>query len=102
MYLVEVAPQRWTVREEKIGAGDDTWIKGYRRGKPGVGKLLGTIEFHEFWTYKDDVRVKDGFWIARPPNSGWKETGWKQVATKDEAIAMLKKGSKHGKKRKSS
>ena len=81
MYLVEVAPQRWTVREEKP--------KGSHRA--AHTKFLGTIEFHAFWTYnKNGRRVKDGFWMARFPDHGWRETGWQKVATKKEAIDMLK------------
>jgi hypothetical protein len=87
MYLVEVAPQRWTVRLKKPKGEDLTWIEGYRRG--ARDKFLGTIEFHEFWTYKDGERVKSGFWIARPPDHGWKESGWKKYDTKKEALASL-------------
>ena len=83
--LVEVAPQRWSVRE-KLPPGSRSLTKV---------KLLGTIEYHEFWTYKGKRRVKDGFWIARFPDNGWKESGWKKVESKDAAIAMLKKGSGH-------
>ncbi len=84
MYLVEVAPQRWTVREQKPKAGKHS----------AHTKILGTIEFHEFWTYKNGVRVQSGFWIARPPDHGWKETGWKKVESKDAALKFLKDRAK--------
>ena len=77
MYLVEIAPKRWTVRTERYG------------------KFLGMVEYHEFFTYtKTGRRVKSGFWIGRLPANGWKDSdwgGWKRAKTKDEAITSLSK-----------
>lgn len=72
-FLVELAPNRWSVRENNKD-----------------GKVLGVVEYHEFYTYtKRGKRVLAGFWKAKCPSIGWKETGWRRTETKKDAIASL-------------
>lgn len=83
MHLTEVAPLRWTVRARNPKRGEHL-------------PILGTVEYHEFYTYIEGARVKSGFWTARLPASSWKDNtveygGWKKVESKDDAVAYLKR-----------